>query len=148
MSEGAADYEEVLLEHNRRPRNRRDLPEATHHGEARNPLCGDEVSVALRIGKEGIEDVTFRSQSCAVCTASASMLTLAIRGLKGAEAVRTIGLVREALSTGAHAEVLEGDLGALAGVRRYPVRIACAVLPWHAAAQALAEFGKEGGDGR
>jgi nitrogen fixation NifU-like protein len=134
-------YEDVLLDHNRRPRNRREISGATHSASARNPICGDEVTVEIRIDAAGvIQDIGFRAQACAICTASASMLTTAIQGQDLLAARGAARHIREALAKEADAEVdpcLSGDLAALAGVRRFPVRIPCATLPWKALEDAL-----------
>lgn len=135
-------WEDVLLDHNRRPRNRGPVDGATHRGQARNPFCGDEVSLELRIDADDtIVAAGFQAQACAVCTAAASILTTRLRGRARVEARSYAAEVSAALATPPDAPLpaaLDGDLEALAGVRRLPVRIACAQLPFEAAARALA----------
>jgi nitrogen fixation protein NifU and related proteins len=136
------DWEDLLLEHNRRPRNRGPLAGATHRGFARNPDCGDEVTVELRATGDGhVEAAGFQAQACAICTAAASMLTARVRGVRIDELDTQLSAIAAALAGPADAPApaaLEGDLEALAGVRRFPVRIVCAQLPFRAARTALA----------
>ncbi|HEY3934474.1 MAG TPA: SUF system NifU family Fe-S cluster assembly protein [Gemmatimonadales bacterium] len=137
MSTLAELYQSVIVEHDRSPRNYRALAAPSHHAEGRNPLCGDEVSVELRVGAGGmIEEIAFQGHGCAISRASASMMTAALQG-------KSVGEARElfdrfhALVTGTAAE---GDIGKLAvfrGVAEYPMRVKCATLAWHAMKTAL-----------
>ncbi|MBE2180390.1 MAG: SUF system NifU family Fe-S cluster assembly protein [Chthoniobacterales bacterium] len=138
MSELADLYQEIILDHNRRPRNYRDMPECTCSAEGNNPLCGDEVKVFVRVDEGKLSDVSFLGQGCAISKASASLMTAKTRGRSGAEArnlateVRTMLLgPEEAPPSGL------GDIVALSGVRKFPARIKCAMLPWHALEAAL-----------
>jgi nitrogen fixation NifU-like protein len=134
----------VLLEHNRRPRNARELADAEGTGLARNPYCGDEVRIQIRRDGSGrLGAVAFRAQSCAIGTASASLLTTAVAGLGPAEARRLAEEVLAALALPPGEpvpRVLAGELEALAGVRRFPLRIRCAQLPWQALVSAIAQL--------
>ncbi|HJZ58059.1 MAG TPA: SUF system NifU family Fe-S cluster assembly protein [Gemmataceae bacterium] len=133
-------YQSVILDHHRRPRNFRRLGDADHSAEGNNPLCGDRVSVDLKLDGDVIRDIGFVGSGCAISTASASMMTEALKGKTRAEA--------EALFERFH-EVLTGDgelaaegaalgkLAALAGVREFPIRVKCATLPWHTFRAAL-----------
>ena len=128
-------YQQVILDHYRKPKNFRGVPNRNRVAEGFNPLCGDRVKVELQLGENGsIDDIGFTGSGCAICTASASMMTESVRGRSAAEA--------EALFQGFHrlvtgqdeADRLAEELGKLAvfaGVREFPVRIKCATLPWH-----------------
>lgn len=132
-------YQEVILDHNKRPRNRGKLDKATSSAEGHNPLCGDNVTVYLNTKDGRVENVTFEGSGCAISTASASLMTEAIKG-KTLEEVEAVFREFQQMVT-ATGEVEEhpqlGDLEVLAGVREYPVRIKCATLPWHTLCAAL-----------
>ena len=126
-------YQEILLEHNRRPRNFRTLDDATHHANGFNPLCGDEISLQLRVDEETVGDVGFQGHGCAISRASASLLTQAVKGASTAEAMAMFEEFHRML-TEPDAELdydLLGDLEMLGGVVAFPTRIKCAVLAWH-----------------
>jgi nitrogen fixation protein NifU and related proteins len=133
-------YEDVVLEHKRAPRHFGTLPEATHSARGRNPQCGDEVQVQLRLEGGTVRDVCFNGQGCAICMASASMMTEAVLG-RDEEAVRAMHEHFRAVLTGQEEPGAAplGKLVSLAGVRRYPSRIKCALLGWHALMHALQE---------
>ncbi|NBB83326.1 MAG: SUF system NifU family Fe-S cluster assembly protein [Alphaproteobacteria bacterium] len=150
MSDELEDlYQEIILDHNRHPANFRPLPDADRSIEADNPLCGDRLTLFLKLDGERITDIAFQGSGCAISVASASLLTERLKGATVAEAERLF-VVMHALLTGtepaqgrgeAAPEEL-GSLAALSGVRRYPMRVKCATLSWHALHAALA-----GGDG-
>lgn len=126
-------YQEILLEHNRRPRNFRTLDDATHQADGFNPLCGDQISLQLKVGDNKVDDVGFQGHGCAISRASASLLTQAV---KGATPDETMAMFEEfhKMLTEPDAELdidLLGDLEMLAGVIAYPTRIKCAILAWH-----------------
>lgn len=123
-------YRELILEHYRSPRNRGRLPEPDAAARGRNPLCGDDVEVSLQIEAGKVADARFLGKGCSISQASASMMTEAIKG-KSVEEARHLAEAFKALMKGelASAEDL-GDVEALAGVRKYPVRIKCALLAW------------------
>ncbi len=126
-------YQEILLEHNRRPRNFRTLEDATHHADGFNPLCGDEISLQLRVDEETVGDVGFQGHGCAISRASASLLTQAVKGASTSEAMSMFDEFHRML-TEPDAQLdydLLGDLEMLAGVIAYPTRIKCAILAWH-----------------
>ena len=138
-------YQEILLEHNRRPRNYRTLDDATHQADGYNPLCGDQISLQLKIGAgaeqgaEQVADVAFQGHGCAISRASASLLTQAVKGASPADAMAIFDEFHRML-TEPDAEVdydLLGDLEMLGGVIAYPTRIKCAILPWHTLKAAL-----------
>jgi nitrogen fixation NifU-like protein len=133
-------YQDIILNHNKRPRNYRKMPGATHHAEGHNPLCGDEVTVFLHVDGDTISDVSFDGQGCAISKASASLMTTRLKGRTIAEVRALAKEVRAMLAaTNEPAPDLEqlGDLAALAGVRKYAVRVKCATLAWHTLEAAL-----------
>jgi nitrogen fixation NifU-like protein len=125
-------YQEVILDHNRRPRNYRRLEGASHHAEGYNPLCGDRVTVFVQIDGDRISDVAFEGSGCAISKASASLMTDRVKGTTVAEARDLFERFHRMVTTPADQEVEEmGKLSALAGVREFPVRVKCASLAWH-----------------
>lgn len=138
MSELAELYQEIILDHNKRPRNFREIPSCTCSAEGHNPLCGDEVKVFINVEDGKLSDVAFQGQGCAISRASASLMTGKTKGRTTGQArdmstqVRDMLLGPEALPP---AEL--GDLAALSGVRKFPARIKCAMLPWRALEAAL-----------
>ncbi|MEP6872649.1 MAG: Fe-S cluster assembly sulfur transfer protein SufU [Anaerolineaceae bacterium] len=130
-------YREVILDHYRRPRNRGSLAEATRTAEGVNPVCGDEITLELLINDHMIEGVAFSGQGCAISLASASMLTERIKGNSTVEAIRVLGEVRAMLVNGEAPSSDLGDLEALEGVARLPVRVKCALLCWNVLQQGL-----------
>lgn len=129
-------YQEVILDHNKRPRNRREVPHATHRAEGHNPLCGDHVVVTLCVQDGRIADVAFEGHGCAISTASASMMTEAVRG-KSLEEAHGLFERLHAVFTGSEGANDFGELEALVGVREFPMRVKCATLAWHALDAAL-----------
>lgn len=138
MSELADLYQEIILDHNKRPRNFRAMPECTCHADGVNPLCGDEVQVFVQVEDGKLSDVAFQGQGCAISRASASMMTGKTKGKTETEARGLAARVRDML-VGPEAEPPRdlGDLAALSGVRKFPARIKCAMLPWHTLEAAL-----------
>ena len=135
-----AMYQEVILDHNRKPRNFGPLAQASHRAEGHNPLCGDHLSVALGIEDETIARIAFEGESCAICKASASMMTVAVKGKALPQAQ---SLIQEflAMTTGKielDAAHQIGRLAVFSGVRKLPTRVKCAVLPWHTLQAAIA----------
>jgi len=139
MSDFTDLYQDMLLEHGRSPRNFRTIEPADRHAEGYNPLCGDRVIITVRLDGATIEDAAFTGQSCAICTASASMMTTQIRGrtISEADALRDAFTNTLAGEAPADAEDLLGEAMSLAGVRRFPMRVKCATLPWHTLKEAL-----------
>lgn len=132
-------YQEVILDHNRRPRNYGALPEANREVAQRNPLCGDEMTLQLRIDGDTIADVKFTGQGCAVSKASASLMTAAVKGKSRREAEALFERMHRLL-TGALPEGDRdglGSLAALGGVAKFPMRVKCASMAWHALHEAL-----------
>jgi nitrogen fixation NifU-like protein len=131
-------YQEIILDHNKRPRHYGALAHATHSAEGYNPLCGDKIEVFLRIDDDRIADIRFECASCAICKASASIMTVALDGKSLDEAESTRSEVERILTTDTEVTLdTQGELAALAGVRKFPARIKCATLPWHTYQAAL-----------
>jgi nitrogen fixation NifU-like protein len=143
MSDLRELYQEIILDHNRRPRNFGELPAANRRAEGYNPLCGDQVTLFLDVADGTIRDLAFQGSGCAISTASASLMTDALKGRTVEEARALFRGFHELVTTGAPAESGEGsapDLGKLAvfgGVREFPMRVKCATLPWHTLKAAL-----------
>ncbi len=136
MFELADLYQQLILDHNRSPRNRRRLEHAGRHAEGYNPLCGDRVTVHLSVGDDTITDVAFEGSGCAISTAAASMMTEAVKGKTVQEATDLFKRFQEMVTrsdsgSGAPGDESLGKLLAFAGVRRYPARVKCATLAWH-----------------
>lgn len=129
-------YQEVIVDHNRSPRNFRRVDAATRKLEGFNPLCGDRLTVYLTLDGDTIADVAFEGSGCAISVASASLMTEALIGKPVAEAERLFDAVHD-LMTGQGDTPLEGKLAVLGGVKDYPSRVKCATLAWHTLAGAL-----------
>jgi len=130
-------YQSVILDHNRRPRNYRVAPQANRVGSGDNPLCGDQVTVYVRLDGDRIADISFQGSGCAISQASASLMTVNLKGKTIAEAEAIAADVHKLITTGAIDEDNLSDLAALAGVHQFPARIKCATLSWHAALNAV-----------
>ena len=125
-------YQELILDHGRSPRNHGALPKATHSQEGFNPLCGDRVTVYLIEQNGTIVDMSFEGEGCAICMASASLMTESLKGMKIEEAKRLFGDFHESLMNVDQVSSKDlGKLNALQGVSHYPMRVKCATLPWH-----------------
>ena len=133
-------YQNVILEHNRSPRNYRVLEDANRSAEGSNPLCGDRLTLWLKVEDGVIRDLGFQGSGCAISRASASLMTTAVKGKTEAEAGELFDrfhrLVTGTLEPG-QAETL-GKLAVFSGVSAFPIRVKCATLPWHALRQAMA----------
>jgi nitrogen fixation protein NifU and related proteins len=131
-------YRDVILDHNRHPRNFGPLEAANRHAEGNNPLCGDRLTLAVRVNGDRIEDIRFEGSGCAISTASASLMTEAVKG-KDRPAVRQLFEKMHALLTqpDATTDPSLGKLAALSGVREFPARVKCASLCWHTLNAAL-----------
>jgi nitrogen fixation NifU-like protein len=132
-------YQDVVLEHKRAPRHYGPLSAATHQARGHNPQCGDDLQVELLMAADQVKDIGFHGQGCAICIASASMMSEAVIGRDAAEAQALQQRFRAVLTGQLEPEAADlGKLVSLAGVRRYPGRIKCALLGWHALMHALA----------
>jgi nitrogen fixation NifU-like protein len=139
MSDSRQLYQEVILDHNRRPRNWGVLADATHKAEGVNPLCGDHIHLTLRVKDDTVDAIQFQGESCAICKASASMMTTVVKGKSCADAEELVKEFRDMAtgkldSSGSHHL---GRLTVFAGVRDLPTRVKCAILPWHTLHAAL-----------
>jgi nitrogen fixation NifU-like protein len=131
-------YRDVILDHNRQPRNFGDLEPADASVEGFNPMCGDHLTLRLRLNEDTISDIRFKGEGCAISTASASLMTEAVKGRTRAEALKLFERVHQLLTDDAAPPADElGKLAALSGVREYPARVKCASLCWHTLASAL-----------
>ncbi len=136
-------YQEVILDHNKKPRNYGTLDHASHQAEGLNPLCGDHIYVALNVEGDAVHSIAFHGESCAICKASASMMTMAVKGKTPAEAEQLVHAFVD-MATGraepdAAAPTLPGmsRLAVFSGIRDLPMRVKCAILPWHTLQAAL-----------
>jgi nitrogen fixation NifU-like protein len=136
MADYKALYQEVILDHNKKPRNYGTLEHPSHHAEGHNPLCGDHISVDLHLEGNTVDQIAFHGESCAICKASASMMTAAVKG-KTREQAQALTQEFLAMATGkldlsqANQPNQIGRLAVFAGVRDLPTRVKCAILPWH-----------------
>jgi nitrogen fixation NifU-like protein len=132
-------YRDVIVDHNRNPRNFREMPDASAHAEGFNPLCGDRLTLYVRLDGDRISDVSFQGSGCAISVASASLLTESVKGRTVAEAEQLFTRMHELLTRqDATADTAElGKLAALSGVREFPARVKCASLCWHTLDAAL-----------
>src|ERR1700726_3014619 len=131
-------YRDVILDHNRQPRNFGRIEPADGRAEGYNPLCGDRLSVFVVLEGERLSDIRFEGQGCAISTASASLMTEAVKGKNRDEALKLFDRIHQLLTDDAAPPAEElGKLAALSGVREYPARVKCASLCWHSLASAL-----------
>lgn len=137
MSELDELYQSVILDHNRAPRNFRQLEDATNHAEGRNPLCGDHFDVWLKLDGERIVEAAFLGQGCAISKASASMMTQAVKGKTIAEARTLFDQFHDVVTGSGGPGSLPSKLEVFRGVSAFPIRVKCATLSWHAMKQAL-----------
>jgi len=129
-------YQQVILDHCKRPRNFHEMPAATCTAQGHNPLCGDQLKLFLVLDGEVIKDISFLGSGCCISKASASLLTESVRGKTGAEAQKMFDLVHQMVTTGQAGDEV-GKLAVFAGVHRFPARVKCAILAWHALMAAL-----------
>ncbi len=138
MSDLTELYQEVILDHNRRPRNFRRIETPSHHAEGYNPLCGDRLNLYVQVNEGTITDIAFEGSGCAISKASASLMTDALKGRTVAEAGHLFERFHRVVTTPPDQPVEDlGKLSVLAGVREFPVRVKCASLAWHTMKAAL-----------
>jgi len=132
-------YQEVILDHSRRPRNFGRLSDAAVRVHGDNPACGDEIDLDVKFGADGsLEDIKFSGHGCAISQASASMMTAKLKGKARADAMEMLWAFRDLVAgEGADAASIAGDLRTMRGVRRFPQRVKCAMLAWRALEEAL-----------
>ena len=140
MSELSDLYQEVILEHNKNPRNFREISDADQYADGKNPLCGDALRVYVAMDGDTITDVAFKGSGCAISKASASMMTQAVKGKTKAEAEQIFDEFHSMVTGGLDIETDENNLGKLkifSGVLEFPARVKCASLSWHTLNAAL-----------
>ncbi|HEX3598243.1 MAG TPA: SUF system NifU family Fe-S cluster assembly protein, partial [Polyangiaceae bacterium] len=131
-------YQEIILDHGRRPRNFRPMPDASHSAEGKNPLCGDHVIVRLRYKDGVVEDIAFEGSGCAISTAAASTMSEVVKGKTRAEVEALFQEFHDlVMGKGEHDPEELGKLAAFAGVSEFPMRVKCATLAWHTLQSAL-----------
>ena len=130
-------YQDIILDHGRHPRNFRKLDQPSHFAHGHNPLCGDRVTVFVSLDGDRIKDVSFEGRGCAISTASASLMTEAVKGKSRTDALALFDRVHSLLTDDAAPSDELGKLAALSGVREFPARVKCASLCWHTLAAAL-----------
>jgi nitrogen fixation NifU-like protein len=130
-------YQEVILQHSKRPKNFGPLDGATHTAEGLNASCGDELQVQLVIENDTIREIKFTASACAICTASASLMTGEVKGLPNSQALEVGSNFRKMVIEGTPPDTLSDRLKILAGVHQFPLRVKCATLPWETLAAAL-----------
>lgn len=140
MSELSELYQQVILDHNKKPRNFRKLESANHSAEGFNPLCGDQLTVYLNLEDDTVREISFEGSGCAISKAAASMMTQAVKGKSKQEAEQLFNEFHQMVTGELDEESTENGLGNLkifSGVREFPVRVKCASLPWHTMHAAL-----------
>jgi len=133
-------YQDVIIDHSRHPQNFRRLADATRTVEGMNPLCGDQITLYVRILDDRIDDIAFEGVGCAISVASASLMTTALKGKGCEDALALFGSVHAMLTENPGPELPPAELGklaALSGVSAFPMRVKCATLVWHALRSAL-----------
>ena len=131
-------YQQVILDHSKSPRNFRVLEGANRTAQGHNPLCGDNVMMYVRLEGDIVKDISFQGSGCAISRASASILTTVLQGKTVSDAKVLFDKVHELVTVGKASDDV-GKLAVLAGVHKFPARVKCAILPWHAAMAALQE---------
>jgi nitrogen fixation NifU-like protein len=140
MSELSELYQQVILDHNKKPRNFRKIEAPTHTAEGHNPLCGDQLTIYLDLENNEVRDVSFEGSGCAISKASASMMTQAVKGKTRQQAEDLFKEFHHMVTADSDQSESDSGLGNLrifAGVREFPVRVKCATLPWHTLHAAL-----------
>ena len=139
-------YQEVILDHNRNPRNFKEIPQATLYSHGHNPLCGDDYHLYLQTAGDGtIQDVGFKGNGCAISKSSASIMTTLIKGKKIQDAAKLKDNVLQLMTTDEVSQAVRENSGRMIifeGVKEFPVRVKCATLAWHALGDALKDAGK------
>ncbi|NIM20125.1 MAG: SUF system NifU family Fe-S cluster assembly protein [Candidatus Latescibacteria bacterium] len=134
MSDLRELYQELIVDHHKNPRNFRKLEVSSHHAVGNNPICGDRITVHLLIKDDAVEDIAFEGTGCAICTASASVMTETVKGRHLWEVESLFDRFHDVV-TGSPDEAPDtsglGKLAAFAGVREFPMRVKCATLAWH-----------------
>ena len=135
-------YQQVILDHSKSPRNFRKLDDANHTAQGHNPICGDNVTIYVRTEGDVVKDISFLGSGCAISKASASILTETLKGKTKAEVKSLFDRVHEMVKTGKGDMDQVGKLAVFAGVHKFPARVKCAILPWHAVMAAVEDAPK------
>lgn len=135
-------YQEIIIDHSKRPRNCRPLQDANHQAEGYNPLCGDKCKVFLKEKDGVLDEISFQGAGCAISTASASLMTEALKGKSLAEAEKILERFHDLLTKDQPAPAELGKLAVFSGVREFPARVKCATLAWHTLRAALRQKGE------
>jgi nitrogen fixation protein NifU and related proteins len=130
-------YQQVIIDHSKRPRNFRVLDGANREAQGKNPLCGDNFTIYMLMENDVVKDVSFQGSGCAISVASASMMTEALKGKSKAEAEKIFNHFHSMITEGGKGDESLGKIGVLAGVNKFPARVKCAILSWHAANAAI-----------
>jgi nitrogen fixation NifU-like protein len=130
-------YQEIIIDHSKRPRNCREMQDANRKAEGYNPLCGDKLKLYLKLNGDVVEDASFVGSGCAISTASASLMTESLKGKSRDEAIRLLDKFHDLLTTDTPVSQDLGKLVVFCGVREYPARVKCATLAWHTLKSAL-----------
>jgi nitrogen fixation NifU-like protein len=138
MFDDLADlYQQVILDHSKSPRNFHQLPAANRVAQGRNPLCGDDYTIYAIMDGDVIKDIAFQGSGCAISKASASLLTESLKGKSKADVKALFDKVHDMVTTGKVSDSVLGKLSVFAGVHKFPARVKCAILPWHAVMAAV-----------
>lgn len=137
MNELQELYQQVIIDHNHNPRNFHEIEHPSHSAKGHNPLCGDKIDIYLTIKNDIITEVSFMGSGCTISKASSSLMTEALLGKTVTEAQKLFDLVHDMVTTGKTDVEDIGKLAVLSGVHKYPVRVKCAILPWHTMKSAL-----------
>lgn len=135
-------YQEIIVDHGRRPRNFGVLTDANHHQHGHNPLCGDKLVISIREKNGVVEEINFEGNGCAISVASASLMTETVKGKSIHEVEKIFGLFHELVTTGKEPAESIGKLSVFSGVAEFPVRVKCATLAWHTLMSALTDDNK------
>src|SRR5664280_1911897 len=130
-------YQEIILDHSKRPRNCHSMADATRQADGYNPLCGDKLKLYVKVENEIVVDVSFEGSGCAISTAAASLMTESLKGKTKAESLTLLDIFHEQLTTDTPVRRDLGKLVVFCGVRDYPARVKCATLAWHTLKSAL-----------
>lgn len=125
-------YQQLILDHSKSPRNFRKMEGANRKAEGKNPLCGDQITLYLRMEGDVIKDISFQGSGCAISKASASLLTDSLKGKSRHEVIDLFEKIHDMVTTGKAGGEAIGKLAVFAGVHKFPARVKCAILPWHA----------------
>ena len=130
-------YQQVILDHSKSPRNFRVMEDADHEAQGTNPMCGDNYHLYVKMDGDVVKEVTFQGSGCAISKASGSILTETLLGKSRAEVKAIFDRVHEMVTTGEVDDSAAGKLAVFAGVHKFPARVKCAILPWHAVVAAV-----------